>query len=335
MKPTDFSVHITSFLTEYLPSQRNVSPNTIKAYRDAFVLFLRYCQQSHNLPPHRLTLAKVDVPLVIGFLEYLENDRHCCPRTRNHRLAAIHSLLRYVQFQDPSQLLRCQQVLAIPLKRCNHPVIQYLSPDEMAAILSQPDLHIAKGRRDAVLLSLLYDSGARVQELIDLTIDDVRLESPPQVHLTGKGRKSRVIPLLPATVKLLSEYLKESHGNQPYPQMPLFFNDRGERFSRSGIRYILSKYVSQAQEQCPNLTTRITPHVFRHSKAMHLIHAGNPLPVIQSILGHADIRTSTVYARANMVMKREALEKVTSVIPNGQPFSWQKNEGLIEWLQKL
>ena len=196
MKPTDLSVQVTNFLTLYLAGQRNLSPNTIKAYRDVFTLLLRYCRDDRGMALERLSIADIDAPLVEAFLDHLSNDRHASIPTRNHRLATLHAFFRYVQSEVPEHLLQCQQILAIPLRRHARPIVGYLSKEDLAEILAQPDLHSKIGRRDAVLLGLLYDTGARVQELVDLSAGDVRLDPPPQVRLMGKGRKMRAVPLI-------------------------------------------------------------------------------------------------------------------------------------------
>jgi len=203
MKPTDFSVHVTSFLTHYLAAQRNVSPNTIKAYRDVFTLLLRFCRDVQEIAPERLRLEQIDVSLVEAFLDYLERERKSSPRTRNHRLAALHAFFRYVQAEEPARMHQCQKILAIPQRRHARPTVAYLSKEELAEILAQPDLRTPDGQRDAVLLSVLYDVGARVQELVDLSVGDVRLDPPAQLRLLGKGRKMRAVPLMGNTVQLL------------------------------------------------------------------------------------------------------------------------------------
>lgn len=336
MKPTDFAIRLTQFLGEYLPAQRNMSPNTIKAYRDAFTLFLRYCRDQRDLAPERVTLELLEVPLILSFLDYLETERNCCPRTRNHRLSALHAFFRFLQTETPDRIAQCQRVLAIPFQRSARPLVNYLSREELTTLLAQPDLTAMQGRRDAVLLSLLYDTGARVQELIDISVRDVRLESPAQVLLTGKGRKTRVVPLLSGTVDLLAEYLREhrlSQCEQAYS--PLFFNRRGEHLSRSGVRYILAKYLEQARRANPAIPKNTSPHTLRHAKAMHLLQAGNPATVIQAILGHADIRTTDIYARADMEMKRRALERAASTEPSTEFPSWQEDQKLMSWLRSL
>jgi integrase/recombinase XerD len=337
MKPTDFAIHLSAFLGNYLPAQRNVSPNTIKAYRDAFTLLLRYFRDQRGLSPEKVTLNLIDTPLILAFLSYLETERNCGTRTRNHRLSVLHAFFRYLQTEEPDKMVQCQQILAIPLQRCARPVVNYLSTEEIAAILVQPDLSTIWGRRDAVLLSVLYDTGARVQEVVDLSIRDVRLDTPAQIRLTGKGRKSRVVPLLSGTVDLLDEYLRE-HRLQGVEQMeaPLFFNWRGERLSRSGVRYILAKHTENARTETPGLPERISPHTTRHSKAMHLLQTGNPASIIQAILGHADIRSTDIYARADLKMKRDALEKAAATEPRIKiKPSWKDNKGLMEQLRSL
>ncbi|HEY6343733.1 MAG TPA: site-specific integrase [Bryobacteraceae bacterium] len=193
MKPTDLSIHVTSFLTHHLAAQRNLSPNTIKAYRDVFTLFLRFCRDVRGIAPEKLRLEQIDVPLVEAFLDHLETERKSSPRTRNRRLATLHAFFRYVQAEEPDHMLQCQKILAIPLRRHVHPVVGYLSKEEL---VEQPDVQTSEGRRDAVLLSVLYDTGARVQELIDLSVGDVRLDAPAQIRLLGKGRKMRAVPLM-------------------------------------------------------------------------------------------------------------------------------------------
>ncbi len=336
MKPTDFAIRLTQFFGEYLPAQRDVSTNTIKAYRDAFTLLLRYCRDQCSLAPEKVTLDLLDVPLLLAFLDYLETVRNCCARTRNHRLSALHAFFRYLQTEDPDRILKCQQILSIPLQRSAPPPVHYLSREGLTALLAQPDLTSRRGLRDAALLSLLYDSGARVQELVDLCVRDVRLDAPAQIRLTGKGRKTRIVPLLSNTVELLEGYLREHRLNRAdRVDAPLFSNQRGEHLSRSGVRYILEKYTKQARKTADLLLTSVTPHTLRRSKAMHLLQAGNPAPVIQAILGHADIRTTNIYAQADTEMKRRALEKAASTTsPTGLP-SWQEDKSLMNWLHSL
>ena len=265
MKPTDFSVHMTGFLTHYLAAQRNLSPNTVKAYRDAFTLLLRFCRDQRGIALERLCLKHIDVSLVEAFLDHLEGDRQASVRTLNHRLAALHSFFRYVQSEVPEHLLQCQRILAIPLRRQTRAIVGYLAKDDLARILAQPDLRRRAGRRDAILLSVLYDTGARVQELIDLTAGDVRLEPPAQVRLFGKGRKMRAVPLMDATSRILGDHLRENGLQRPEKsEEPVFQNRQGGKLSRWGVRYILDKHVRAARDADPGFTQPVTPHTLRH-----------------------------------------------------------------------
>lgn len=336
MKPTNFSVHVTNFLTHYLAAQRNLSPNTIKAYRDVFILLLRFCRDVRNIALERLSLAQIDASLVEAFLDHLANDRHAAIRTQNHRLAALHAFFRYVQSEVPERLLQSQQILAIPLRRHARSNVGYLSKEYLAQILAQPDLHTGAGRRDAVLLSVLYDTGARVQELIDLSAGDVRLDPPPQVRLMGKGRKMRAVPLMDATVELLRDHRRDNNLDRPeHADKPLFQNRQGGRLSRSGVRYLLQKYVQPVRRDHPGFTQPVSPHSLRHTKGMHLLQSGVPLEIIRDFLGHVDVKTTEIYARANLEMKRKALEKVTDVTPLPKIPSWKQNKTLLEWLHSL
>jgi site-specific recombinase XerD len=336
MKPTDFAHHLTAFLTDYLAGQRDVSPHTIQAYRDVFVLFLRFCRDQYGLEPERLHLAQIDPDLIVAFLDYLSTKRQASVGTRNHRLAALHAFFRYLQTEEPAALLQCQRILAIPFQRPMKTPVDYLSTEDVATILHQPDLTTRAGRRDAVLLSLLYDTGARVQELIDLSVHDVRLDAPAQVRLTGKGRKQRLVPLMANTVALVRDYVMEQGLDRAErSSSPLFFNRHGGRLSRSGIRYILAKYVARARSTQPVTIQRVSPHTLRHTKAMNLLQAGTPLVIIRDILGHVDLKSTEIYAKADLEMKRQALVKASGQAPALQVPSWQQNETLMEWLRSL
>ncbi len=336
MTATDFARQLHAFLTNYLPMQRNVSPNTIKSYRDTFTLFLRYCRDGRQLSIERLALAQFDDSLLTDFLAYLEDERQCRITTRNQRLAALHAFARYLQVEAPARIAQWQRLLAIPFKRHERHLPTYLTPDEMRCVLAQPKTTTRHGRRDLVLLSLLYDTGARVQEIADLQVRDVRLESPAQVRITGKGRKTRVVPLMPNTVALLTTYVQEhGHDARVQGESPFFLNTRQQPYTRSGIAVLVQKYVAAARTHMPTLPVRVTPHAFRHSKAMHMLQAGIPLIIIRDFLGHVDIKTSEIYARVDLEMKRQALEKLHQpVTPQGLP-AWEDDAALMDWLRSL
>jgi site-specific recombinase XerD len=241
-----------------------------------------------------------------------------------------------VQSEVPDHLLQCQQILAIPLRRHARPIVGYLSKEYLAEILAQPDPRSRTGRRDAVLLGVLYDTGARVQELVDLSVGDVRLDPPAQIRLMGKGRKMRAVPLMDTTAEVLRTYLHENALDRPeHFDRPLFQNRHGGRLSRSGVRYILEKYVEAVRKIHPGFTQPVSPHSFRHTKGMHLLQSGISLDVIRDFLGHADAKTTEIYARANLEMKRKALETVAGDTPLSPIPSWKQDETLLEWLRSL
>ena len=336
MKPTDFSIHVTSFLTHYLAAQRNLSPNTIKAYRDVFTLFLRFCRDVQGIAPEKLHLEHIDVSFIEAFLDHLEIERKSSPRTRNHRLATLHAFFRYLQAEEPAHIFQCQKILAIPLRRYAHSTVAYVSKEELAEILAQPNVQVSQGRRDAVLLSVLYDTGARIQELIDLSVGDVRLDPPAQLRLMGKGRKMRAVPLMDNTVQLLRDHLQQNHLELSEQfDKPLFQNARNQRLSRSGIRYILQKYLVRARTKVPSLNRTVSPHTLRHAKGMHLLQSGISLEMIRDFLGHVDVKTTQIYARANLEMKRHALQKITDPAPVPTMPAWQQNKDLFDWLRSL
>jgi len=275
-KPTDFAYHITNFLSVYLPGQKGFSENTILSYRDAILNFLRYCDSQHKLSPDKITFAKITKPLVEGFLDWLCEEKGNGITTRNQRLASIHSFFRYVQEESPAQMLKCQQILSIPIKKYQQQAINYLAFDGIKAILSMPDLNTRNGRRDLCMLSLLYDTGARVSELHYIEVGHVRLESPATIKLFGKGKKVRFVPLMNKTVDILKAYMAESNLLESEKRShPLFWNKRGEKLTSAGVRYVLAKYTDAARQLTPGLIPDdISPHSFRHSKAVHLLQSG-------------------------------------------------------------
>ena len=257
MKPTDFAVQLSRYLGAYLPGQLGSSVNTVRSYRDTFSLFLRYCSNEHGLPPQTLTLDKITHTLIEQFLLWLENEKMCCAATRNNRLAAIHAFYRYLQLEMPQLLKRCQDILAVPYKKTQKKVMPYLTLDGIKAILAQPNIATVSGRRDLAMLSLLYDPGARVQELVDLRMMDVRLSSPTVIRLTGKGNKARLVPIMAATEKLLRQYLDEhDKDHSAHSGYPLFCNRSGKKLTRAGVAYILNNTCCRqkclTQVQCQN-----------------------------------------------------------------------------------
>ncbi|TLS48303.1 integrase [Paenibacillus antri] len=337
MKPTDFAYQLTTYLSKHLPGRAGTSRNTICSYRDTFSLLLRFCSEEKGLVIEKIRLETLQKNLIDEFLAWLETKRGCSVSTRNQRLAAIHAFFRYVQLEEPSHLFLCQQILAIPMKRSVSKAMNYLSLDAMKAILESPDSTCLTGRRDLVLLSLMYDTGSRVQEIADLIAADVRLENPSTVKITGKGNKSRLVPLMTPTAKLLEQYMVEHDLKLiAHRSYPLFQNRSNGKLTRAGIAYILKKYVDEARSQHPELIPKVvSPHCFRHSKAMHLLQSGVNLVYIRDLLGHVSIKTTEVYARADSQMKRNALENAyQGTTPSEMPI-WQQNQELLKWLKDL
>jgi len=337
MKPTDFAYNLTTYLSKYLPGRAGTSHNTICSYRDTFSLLLRFCSEEKAMAIEKITLGTLQKNLIDEFLAWLETHRGCLVSTRNQRLAAIHAFYRYLQMEVPEQIYLCQQILAIPMKRTASKTMDYLTLDAMKAILEAPDTTCMMGRRDLVLLSLMYDTGARVQEIADLTAMDVRLENPATVKVTGKGNKSRLIPLMTPTAKLVDQYMSENNlkhfSRGPYP---LFQNRSHAKLTRAGITYILKKYVEEASLLHPGLIPKVvSPHRLRHSKAFHLLQAGVNLVYIRDLLGHVSIKTTEVYARADSMMKRKALENAYQATTPSEMPVWQQNNDLLKWLKDL
>jgi site-specific recombinase XerD len=337
-KENDFAKYLSYFLTRYVPGQQNLSPNTVSSYRDNFKLFLTFWEDEKACRAETIRMDTITKESVIEFLDWLEEKRKCSIATRNQRLAALHAFFRYVQRESPENLFEIQKILAIPMKKKPKPVIPYLTIDEMKILLRQPNRSSKSGRRDLVLLAVLYDTAARVQELIDLTYRDIRLDKPAVIRLYGKGRKSRQVPIMGNTHDLLEEYLP-SHGSTSGiapDDIPVFCNQQKRKLTRRGVSYIINKYVEMAR-QVPEFCNNgiITPHVFRHSKSMHMLQAGINLVYIRDFLGHSNITSTEIYARADSEMKRKALENAYLELDTGELPSWENDGDLMNWLQNL
>lgn len=333
MKKTDFTKALTAYFSTYLPLTCGVSPNTCNSYRDAFKLLLLYFQEEKGVPANSIELRMLNRNLVSDFLDWLEAQRKVSVTTRNQRLAAMKAFAHYVQYRNPEYLENCTDIITMRPKKHEKPVIPFLTEDELKALLAQPDPSTRHGLRDLTLLSLLYDSGARVQEITDLQLKDIRLTNPAMVTLTGKGRKARQVPLMKETCTLLDTYIRNFDLNSEPLTAPLFFNKKGEALSRYGITYILKKYVSKAE--LDGSARKISPHGLRHTKAMHLLRAGVNMIYIHDFLGHVDISTTEVYARIDAEMKRKVFEeKVPNFTPN-TTMPWEEDKDLLQWLTQF
>jgi site-specific recombinase XerD len=327
---------LRSFFEDHLAGQRDVSPNTIRAYRDTFLLFLRFAAKRSNRQVIRLQLEDLGTPTLQDFLNHLETERRNCVATRNCRLVAIHRFFAYVATCEPLHAQLCRRVLDIPIKKTTTCPMTYLERDEVKALLAAPELSHPLSLRDLAVLTFLYNTGARVSEAVALDVPDVNLETPAQVRISGKGRKQRWCPLWAETADTLQGYLQQRRLNDRSPQ-PLFVNARGQRISRHGINVIVQRHIRTATKKRPSLERkRVGPHTFRHTAAMHLLQAGVELNVIRAWLGHVSITTTSQYIEIDMKMKREALQRCEppdSVTIRGN--SWHLRKDLIQWLHDL
>jgi len=326
-----FSELLQAYFTDYLMRERSFSPNTIANYRDTFRLLITFAQKSLNRSPTKLAIHDLDAAFIVRFLDHLEKERGIKPQSRNVRLAAIHSFFNYVALQEPAAGAVAQRVLAIKSKRCAKKPVEFLTTPEIEALLAAPDQKSWSGRRDRTLLLVAVQTGLRVSELIGLRSQDVALAAGAHVRCTGKGRKTRCIPLRKETVMALRHWMEEQKGE---PEDALFPNAQGKPFSRDGIEYMLSKHVATARAKCPTMKSkRVSPHVLRHSTAMQLLEHGVDRSVIALWLGHESMETTQMYLHANLELKAKALAKTQPF--NGQLRRYRPTDQLLAFLQSL
>lgn len=333
MNSNSLATLLHAFFHDWMGKQKNLSRHTVCSYRDTWKLFLRFASERTRHGIAELSLADLQANTVLAFLEYLEKDRKVSIGTRNCRLAAIHSFFAFVAHREPLAIAQCTAIAHIPVKKRSRPAMCYMDAEEIAAILREPDRSSLEGQRDHALLAFLYNTGARIQEALDVCPRAIRFDSPAQVELLGKGRKSRICPLWPETVDVLTALLRR----QPRADdEPVFVNRYGQPLGAAGVRFKLKQYVRAAARHVPSLTTkRITPHTWRHSVGVQLVAAGVDVTVIRNWLGHARLDTTNHYARANLETKRRALEQVAPSTKPGRPPRWRRNPELLVWLDSL
>jgi integrase/recombinase XerD len=328
---TTLAPTLEAYFTDRLLCQRRVSPNTVASYRDAFRLLLGFVQQRTGIPPSRLSLTQLDAPTIGAFLEHLEHERGNSARTRNIRLAAVHSFFQYCALRHPEHAALIQRVLAIPPKRAEKRTVTFLSPDEVRVLLDSPDRTTWAGRRDHALLLTAVQTGLRVSELLALTRSDTQLGTGAHVRAMGKGRKERVAPLTSQTVAVLRVWMRECDDD---PERPLFPSCHGGPLTRDAIERRLAKHVATAQSTCPTLRSkRITMHVLRHTAAMTLLTAGIDTSTIALWLGHEQERTTHVYLHADLALKQRTLDRITP--PNGHPGRYRAPDSIVAFLDNL
>lgn len=340
-RPADLGRAVFRFFEEYLPHLRGMSAHTIKSYRDALVLFLRFAATDAERPIERLAIADLDRDRVMGFLDHLEKARGNAVATRNARLAALHTFARFLVAEHPEHLAILQGVLAVPFKRgAREAPIEYLEADEIAALLQSIDRTAPGGERDYALFALLFNTGARVQEILDLRVRDVRFEPPHQVRLHGKGNKDRLCPIWPSTARLLRRLVeRQSAGTDQDPAAAIVFrNQRGNPLTRFGVRYRLQKHLASGAALAPTLSgKRLHPHSLRHSTAVQLLKADVDFATISQWLGHSSVNTTMRYARVDIDLKRTALSQVfpeALAPPKGGQLAADRTD-VAAWLRRL
>lgn len=331
--------YLAKFFTDYLAGERAASPATIGSYRDAMKLLLTWFHDAEDIPPEKLRLADIDRPRILRFLDWLQTGRSCSTATRNQRLAVIKSFCRYTAVEQPDHLDQVTGIVAIRQQNTPAPDLEHLSGDEVKVLLAEPGTASPRALRDTVLLTLAYDTGARVQELCDLNVADIRRATPMTVTIRGKGAKIRYVPVMGPTAHLVADYLE--HHN-PHPGLgadadPLFHGPNHSRLTRSGIAKLLARHVRAVRARDPSWTPGlpVTPHTLRRSRAMHLIQAGVNLVYIRDLLGHADISTTEIYARADAETKRKAIENAYQPLTPDTLPDWTQDASLLGWLDSL
>lgn len=338
--PEEFAKHLSRFLGIYLPHDRNVSPNTIASYRDTFVSFLTYLKEKKSIRAEKITFEVLNRDNVVDYLRWLVEEQKSSISTRNNRLAAIRSFVSYLQYECVDHIDEWQRILAIRNMKKVHSVPKHFSTEGIRELLNQPNADNAGELRHLAILSLMYDSGCRVQELADITVGALQIHTSPfTVAIYGKGRKIRTVPLSKNVAEIVRKYMHafKIEGLGTRSNVPLFFNHAGAKLTRAGITYILKKYADMARLKCPSgIPESISCHQLRHSRAMHLLQSGINMVWIRDILGHATIQTTEIYARTDSKQRREAIEKASECLtPKDVKGDWEDKKDVISWLKSF
>lgn len=330
------SYYLQVYLNEYLPIQRNFSNHTVSSYKYTFNAFLKFCISVKNINIKNISLDTFNKDIIIEFLDYLEYKKNNSISTRNNRLKNIKAFLKFVYPNESTRVLQFQNIFDIPLKKISEKPMEYMTVEVLKLLLKQPVLDTVIGRRDLTILATLYDTGARVSELINLKVRDIRFDTnSTTVKLTGKGNKTRIVPIIGNTSNLIKQYFLEHNLNDKYDEY-IFVNKYNYPLTKVGIKYIIEKYRSMAEKESPIIPKNIFPHMFRHSKAMHLLEAGVNYVYIRDFLGHSNIKTTEIYARISIEQKKKVLDSVYSEnIPINEICSWNKDKDLLTYLMEL
>lgn len=337
MKTTDFATYLNRFLTFYLPHEKGSSPATIDSYRYTFIFFLDYMCIEKNISAERLTIADLTADTVRGFLQWLETNRRNSISTRNQRQAAINSFVHYLAYEYPDYLHEYQKILGIPIKKAPEKEVSYLKTEGVELLVKQIDINKQNGFRDYVMILLLYTTGLRVSELINLKVRDLSLYEPYTLKVRGKGNKTRYIPIMKTSVPHIRKYLSMMNyeGEESLSEF-LFLNHMKQPFKRQGINYILKKYGMKSRKKNIQLIPKdLSPHKMRHTTAMELVSQGVDLIYIRDLLGHSSVKVTEIYARTDAKLKRQAIEAASKEIVPPEEAQWDNNEDLKKWLKSL
>jgi site-specific recombinase XerD len=337
LKKSNFIYFLSKYLNQHLPQHAGLSSNTRKAYSDSFKLLFIFAKEKYRLKPNKIQLETIDKTFILAFLDWIIKQRGCSDATRNLRLNHMRAFFSYIQTQIPSLALHSQNILQIPKKKTQRKVIEYITLEGIKLILSLPDTQTSIGRKHLVLLSFMFATGTRVQEVIDVTINDFKYNTSRSVKIVGKGNKARMVPLEEGMIEMLEGYLEEERAKRVFYDRddPIFLNRSGTKLTRQGISYIVKKYSARARAiDSALIPKKVHPHLLRHSRAMALLQAGIELIYIRDFLGHYSVLTTEHYARVSNEETRKALMKV-SEDTNAELPVWQQDNDLLEFLKDL
>lgn len=334
MTATDFAVLVTKFLTEYLPLHRNCSKNTINSYKDSLKLFILFLRDDKSMNINKFKMHQINRELILEFIEWLEN-RGNSSVTINHRLAGIKSFINFAQYESVENLAYLQPVLSVKSLKTTTRQVDYLTEEQMNSLINFPPTDTFTGLRHRIIMCLLYDTGARVQELCDLKIEDINLGNNPTVKLHGKGSKIRIVPISKNMNQILEVYISKFFSDIKLKNEYLIKNKNNQQMSRDGIEYIVQKYASILKNNDPSFPSKVHPHMFRHSKAMHMLAVDIPIVYIRDFLGHEDISTTMIYARADSRKKNEAINNLAPKLIEESYVDWSKDQDLLDFLNSF
>lgn len=334
MTATDFAVLVTKFLTEYLPLHRNCSKNTINSYKDSLKLFILFLRDDKSININKFKMHQINRELILEFIEWLKN-RGNAPVTINQRLAGIKSFINFAQYESVENLAYLQSVLSVKSLKTTIRQVDYLTEEQMNKLINLPSTDTFTGLRHRIIMCLLYDTGARVQELCDLKIEDINLGNNPTVKLHGKGSKIRIVPISKNMNQILEVYISKYFTDVTLRKEYLIRNKNNQQMSRDGIEYIVQKYASILKNNDPSFPSKVHPHMFRHSKAMHMLAVDIPIVYIRDFLGHEDISTTMIYARADSRKKNEAINNLAPKLIEENYVDWNKDKDLLDFLNSF